>query len=243
MNLNNLSLEELASYVCTELEKRDIKVVLSGGSCMELYTNAMYSSYDIDFVMQYSYSSSQIEKTMLELGFTIDGKYYVLDESKFFVEILTPPVAVGDEFVQKFASRDTKLGTLKLLTPTDCIKDRLCGCYLHGDKQCFEHALAVASKNEVDIADLKKWSKSEDKLLQQGIKNFLFSIEVMNNPSDENISKYLNQFCKQNYIDVHDELGQQDLIDDLSQTFLWNKMFSSYSQDKLVDYVKKSDEI
>ena len=54
MNLNNLSLEELASYVCSELEKRDIKVVLSGGSCMELYTNAMYSSYDIDFVMQYS---------------------------------------------------------------------------------------------------------------------------------------------------------------------------------------------
>ncbi len=156
MNLTNLTLEELASYVCNELGKRNIKVVLSGGSCMELYTNAMYSSYDIDFVMRYSYSVNQIEKNMIELGFQIDGKYYILDGSKFFIEILTPPVAVGDEFIQNFASRDTKVGTLKLLTPTDYVKDRLCGCFLHNDKHCFEHALAVASKNEIDTNNLKK---------------------------------------------------------------------------------------
>jgi len=241
MNLNNLSLEELASYVCSELEKRDIKVILSGGSCMELYTNAMYSSYDIDFVMQYSYSVSQIEKTMLELGFKIDGKYYVLDDSKFFIEILTPPVAVGDEFLNNFASRNTKLGILKLLTPTDCVKDRLCGCFLHNDKHCFEHALAVASKNTIDIDNLKKWSENEDKSIQKGVKDFIFSLEVLNNPTQENISKYLTHFCKQNHIDVSDDLGQQDLIDDLSHTFLGKELFISYSKDALIKYVKKID--
>lgn len=238
MNLTNLTLEELASYVCNELEKRNIKVVLSGGSCMELYTNAMYSSYDIDFVMQYSYSVNQIEKNMIELGFQIDGKYYILDGSKFFIEILTPPVAVGDEFIQNFASRVTKVGTLKLLTPTDCIKDRLCGCFLHNDKHCFEHALAVASKNIVDIDNLKKWSKNEDKSMQKGVEDFIFSLDVLKNPTDENISKYLIQFCKQNHIDVSDDLGQQDLIDDLSQTFLWKEVFSFYTKDELIKYVK-----
>lgn len=235
MNLNKLSLEELASYVCSELEKRDIKVVLSGGSCMELYTNAMYSSYDIDFVMQYSYSVSQIEKTMLELGFNIDGKYYLLENSKFFIEILTPPVAVGDEFVQNFASRDTKIGTLKLLTPTDCVKDRLCGCFLHKDKHCFEHALAVASKNEIDIANLQNWAKNEDKSIQKGVEDFIFSLEVLHNPTKNNISKYLIEFCKKNYIDINDELGQQDLIDDLSYTFLGKELFSKYSKNELIE--------
>lgn len=69
MQLKNLSMEELASYVCSELEKQGIRVVLSGGSCMELYTNELYSSYDIDFVIKYTYSQKQIESTMLELGF------------------------------------------------------------------------------------------------------------------------------------------------------------------------------
>lgn len=241
MVLSSLDLEEIASYVCSELEKKDIKVVLSGGSCMELYTNAMYSSYDIDFVMQYSYRVSQIEKTMLEIGFKIEGKYYILDKSKYFIEILTPPVAVGDEFVQNFASRTTKVGTLKLLTPTDCVKDRLCGCFLHNDKHCFEHALAVASKNEIDIDNLKKWAKNEDASMQKGVEDFIFSLEVLHNPTQENVSKYLIEFCKQNYIDVNDELGQQDLIDDLSHTFLWKKIFSSYSKDELVEYAKKSN--
>ena len=59
MNLNKLNMEELASYVCSQLKKKDIKVILSGGSCMELYTNALYSSCDIDFVMKQCHSIKQ----------------------------------------------------------------------------------------------------------------------------------------------------------------------------------------
>ncbi len=74
--------------------------------------------------------------------------------------------------------------------------------------------------------------------MQKGVEDFIFSLDVLKNPTDENISKYLTQFCKQNHIDVNDELGQQDLIDDLSQTFLWKEVFSSYTKDELVEYVK-----
>jgi hypothetical protein len=221
MNLNKLNMEELASYVCSQLEKKDIKVILSGGSCMELYTNALYSSCDIDFVMKQCHSIKQIEAAMIDIGFTIEGKYYVLDESDFFVEILSPPVAVGDQFIKEFSSRDTKVGTLKLLTATDCIKDRLCGCYLHNDKNCFEHALAVAHNNKIDIDDLKAWSKNEDKSIQEGLDYFLKSL-------------YLENFCKINFIDLSDDIGRHDLLDDLSITYLGKQLLSSYTNDQLI---------
>jgi len=209
MNLNKLNMEELASYVCSQLEKKNIKVILSGGSCMELYTNALYSSYDIDFVMKQSHSVKQIEEAMIDIGFTIEGKYYVLNKSDFFVEILSPPVAVGDQFIKEFASRDTKVGTLKLLTATDCIKDRLCGCYLHNDKNCFEHALAVANNNEIDIEDLKSWATNEDKSVQKGLDYFFKSLNILKNFDTNKISLYLSELCQLNYIDLSDDIGKQ----------------------------------
>jgi len=240
MDLNKLNMEELASYVCSQLEKQDIKVILSGGSCMELYTNALYSSYDIDFVMKQYHSINQIEQAMIDIGFTIEGKYYVLAKSDFFIEILSPPVAVGDQFIQEFSSRDTKVGTLKLLTATDCIKDRLCGCYLHGDKKCFEHALAVAHKNKVDINDLISWSNNEDKSIQQGLEYFLKSLELLENLNTNSISQYLAEFCKLNFIDLSNDIGKQDLIDDLSLTYIGKQLLDNYTNKQLVDFAENN---
>jgi hypothetical protein len=238
MKLSDLTMEELAAYICTAFEKQDIKIVLSGGSCMELYSNAMYSSYDIDFVMRYGYDLRKIEKTMVDIGFKLDGKYYVLEESQYFVEVLTPPVSVGDEFVNEFATRDTKLGTLHLLTPTDCVKDRLCGCYYHNDAQCFEQALAVAFHNDIDIENLRLWAEHEDSAMQEGVKDFLFSLEVLKKPTVIHMIDYLKQFCTKNLIDVSSDIGEQDLIDDLSRTYVGKVFFSQYSKKDIVDLMK-----
>lgn len=34
------TLEETAAYICTKLKEKSIDVVLSGGSCMEIYTKS-----------------------------------------------------------------------------------------------------------------------------------------------------------------------------------------------------------
>jgi len=235
MQLKDLSMEELASYVCSELEKRDINVVLSGGSCMELYTNELYSSYDIDFVMKYSYKQKLIEQTMLDLGFDIEGKYYVLENSKFFIEILTPPVAVGDQFLNNFSKRDTKVGTLTLLTPTDCVKDRLCGYVFHNDKKCFDHALAVAHKNNIDKDELSNWALKEDTEMQKSVDKLLDTLNILENPTEENISNFLKQFCKEEFIDIHTDIGKQDLMDELSQTYIGKILFEMYNQKSLIE--------
>lgn len=238
MELKNLSMEELASYVCTELKKKDINVVLSGGSCMELYTNELYSSYDIDFVMKYTYSQKLIEQTMVELGFKIEGKYYILEESQFFIEILTPPVAVGDQFLSEFATRNTKVGTLTLLTANDCVKDRLCGCFYHDDKTCFEHALAVGHKNSIDKDELRNWAANEDKAMQEGVNRFLDILNMLENPTEENIKIFLKQFCQEEIIDINTDIGKQDFIDLLAQTYSGKILLSTYSKNELIDFLK-----
>jgi hypothetical protein len=48
--VGRMSLAELAAYVCSHLRKHGIRVVLSGGACVSIYTQNRYQSYDLDFV-------------------------------------------------------------------------------------------------------------------------------------------------------------------------------------------------
>lgn len=45
-----MSMPELAGFLCEALKKKDIPVVLSGGSCVEIYSRGEYTSYDIDLI-------------------------------------------------------------------------------------------------------------------------------------------------------------------------------------------------
>ena len=49
-----MSMEELAAYVCSELEKDGIETVLSGGSCVEIYSQGKYTSDDIDLIDRFN---------------------------------------------------------------------------------------------------------------------------------------------------------------------------------------------
>ena len=42
-SIKEMSMEELAGYVCSQLEKEGIKTVLSGGSCVEIYSQGKYT--------------------------------------------------------------------------------------------------------------------------------------------------------------------------------------------------------
>ncbi len=49
-------------------------------------------------------------------------------------------------------------GELKLLTPTDCVRDRLCAYYYWNDLQTLEQAVMVSKKHKVDLEIIKQWS-------------------------------------------------------------------------------------
>jgi len=70
---------------------------------------------------------------------------------------------VGSEPVKKIATVRTKYGSLKLLSPTDCIKDRLAAYYHWDDPQSLEQALMVAKRCRIDLREIERWSKVEGK--------------------------------------------------------------------------------
>lgn len=158
-----MNLQELAAYVCTHLERNGIRVVLSGGACVSVYTENRYPSFDLDFIENMPTTPVKLKKVMGEIGFTAQQRYFKHPDTGFFVEFPPGPITVGDEPAGAPNRLSFKTGTLLLLSPTDCVKDRLAGFYHWNDLQCLEQAVIVAEKQAVDIHELERWSEKEGK--------------------------------------------------------------------------------
>ena len=70
---------------------------------------------------------------------------------------------MGEEPVKEVSEFELATGTLKVLSPTDCVKDRLCAFYFWNDLQGLEQAVLVAKSWQVDLKEIKRWSKVEGK--------------------------------------------------------------------------------
>ena len=153
-------LEELAAWVCESLNQKGIESFLTGGSVVSIYTDNAYLSYDLDFVSLAS--RNKIKEVMLSLGFTQDqSRHFVHLQSPYIVEFPGAAMMVGDSLIQDFKELKTKAGVLKLLTPTDCVKDRLAAYFHWNDRQGLDQAVSVAKKHAVKLAEIEKWSVKE----------------------------------------------------------------------------------
>lgn len=151
------SCEEVAALVCATLESHGIRVVLSGGAVVSIYSDDEYASYDLDFVV--TGLARRVEAAMQELGFRESGRHWRHPETPYWVEFPPGPVQVGDSIATEFAERSTPLGVLRLLAPTECVMDRLTGYYHWSDPQCLEQAVAVARRHPIDLPRIEAWSR------------------------------------------------------------------------------------
>lgn len=164
--VKGLSRLELAALICETLSKAGIDVVLSGGSCVSIYSSEKYVSKDLDFVDISLKSNRQIGKALDSLGFKNQPKnsrHFVHPDAELTVEFPSAPLMVGDEHIRSTAVNaiETQLGVLRLLTPIDCVKDRLANYYYFKDRQCLEQALLVIKAHPVNFQSLKKWHENE----------------------------------------------------------------------------------
>jgi len=162
--VSQMSMEELAAYVCSKLAEEGIETVLSGGSCVQIYSKGKYTSDDIDLIDRFNGGHTLIKKVMFEMGFKEHNRYFVHDDTEWFIEFPRGPLGVGDAPVNDIATRKEETGILRLLTPTDCIKDRLAAYYHWDDPQSLEQAVWVAEKNTFDIVSIEEWSRKENML-------------------------------------------------------------------------------
>ena len=163
-SIRDMSMEELAAYVCSQLEAAGIETVLSGGSCVQIYSEGKYTSDDIDLIDRFNGGHTRIKQVMFDMGFKEHNRYFVHEDTAYFIEFPRGPLGVGDAAVHDIATLEEETGILKLLTPTDCIKDRLAAYYHWDDPQSLEQAVWVAQQNPFDLDAVEVWSKQEGML-------------------------------------------------------------------------------
>lgn len=162
--IKEMSLGELAAYVCTHLKSNGIFCVLSGGACVTIYSKNQYQSYDLDFIEQTSTSRKEIKSVLAELGFIEENRYFKHKNTDYFIEFPAGPLSIGSEPIEKFNELTFETGTLSLLSPTDCVKDRLAAYYHWDDLQTLEQAKMVANYHQIDLEEIRRWSDLENQL-------------------------------------------------------------------------------
>jgi hypothetical protein len=177
MNFKAVSLEQLAAIVSDKLRKHGIDSVLVGGGCVTIYSENRYQSYDLDYI---TYEDmKKVQKALGELGFEKKGRQFKHKECKYYIEFLTPPVAIGNEPVLEYEYRKTPLGMIKMLNPTDSVKDRLASYYYWNDEQGLDQALSICReiRSKIDLRQIKKWSQEEGYL--EKFQTFLDSLDKL----------------------------------------------------------------
>lgn len=161
MRLKGLSLKDFAIVISDYLIKNGIEVILTGGACVSIYTDNKYISYDLDFVLISLDKQKLVKKLLLALGFSEKNKSFWHSDIEYFIELVPPPLSVGEEPVKEIFEIKKGNHKLKLLSPTECVKDRLLAFYHWDDRQCLEQAILVCKDNKVDLEEIKRWSINE----------------------------------------------------------------------------------
>lgn len=162
IDFSTTPITELAAIVATHLSEHDIDVILVGGLAVELYSENIYLTKDIDMV-DISYTKpDKLRKAMAEIGFEKTGRIFVNPSTDITVEFPSPPISVGDELVTETTTMATPAGNLPVLVARDVIKDRL-AAYIHWhDKPSLVQALAVIIKYPGEIEAVAAFCEKED---------------------------------------------------------------------------------
>ena len=154
-----MSLKDFALAVAVILEKKDIDVILTGGAVVSIYSDGKYVSKDADFLSSTDHRS--IKQAMLEAGFKNQGKDFYHEETDFTVEFPGSKLVIGDEPMKPEGKIKQGKFVLKLLSPTQCVMDRLAAFYYWRDRQSLEQAIMVALKHPIKLLKIKRWSEKE----------------------------------------------------------------------------------
>ncbi len=163
-SIKEMTQGELAAFVQSHLREKGIDVVLSSGASVSIYTSNRFVSLDLDLVDLYLAKRRGLRETIQEIGFHEEGRHFKHPDTQFFVEFPPGPLAVGTEPVKEVNELKFSTGMLRIISPTDCVKDRFAGYYHWDDLQCLEQAVLVAQTNRIDLEDIERCSEVEGKL-------------------------------------------------------------------------------
>jgi hypothetical protein len=141
----NATLENVCFAVAAALNARGISGVLTGGSTAAIYAPEAYMSDDADFVLDASDKLADAELALHSIGFQRVGKSRIFSHPSiaFTVDLPKGPLAVGGDYVQDTCILERGGLRLRILTRTDCVRDRLAHFYYWDDYTALNAAVAL----------------------------------------------------------------------------------------------------
>ncbi len=155
------SLEDVCFAVCTALADAGTVAVLTGGSAATYYAPRSYQSSDADFIITFSSDTATAGNALRELGYHEVGGTYHHNMNIFTVEFPPGPLAIGDDLIKSYDTVQRGSEVLRVLSRTDCVRDRLASFYFFDDRSALAAAIAVAQAGPVDLPSIRRWSEKE----------------------------------------------------------------------------------
>jgi hypothetical protein len=156
--------QQLWQYVAWHLEGAGIRSVLVGGAVVAIYTERLYRSGDLDLVPD-DIGRERLAAVLAEIGFEASQSRYFKHPlcTHLFLEFPRGPVEIGEQYPVIPAEIQVEGRTLRLLSPTDSVKDRLAG-YIHWkSRSYFDQAVLICRRQHarVDLQAIRDWCLNE----------------------------------------------------------------------------------
>lgn len=163
-NWSSCDEQSMWQYVAWHLEGDGISSVLVGGAVVAIYTEGLYQSNDLDIIAD-DFKRAKVDAVLQRLGFErTKSRYYRHPECEHLVIKFPPgPVSLGAQNQIEADRVEVEGRTILILSPTDCIKDRLAS-YIHWKtRDCFDQAVLVyhRQKERIDLGEVKRWCCGE----------------------------------------------------------------------------------
>jgi hypothetical protein len=160
-DFSNTPIVELAAIVANHLRDQNIRVVLVGGLAVEVYSENIYLTRDIDMVDISYCKPAELHAAMAQLGFIKQGRIFENDTTDITIEFPAAPITVGDEVVTDTTRARSPAGSIPILKPGDVIKDRLAAYFHWRDRPSLVQALAVLVKFPQERNSINAFCKNE----------------------------------------------------------------------------------
>lgn len=161
----NSTLEDVCFEISSALDRHSITGVLTGGSAATVYAPDVYTSYDADFVLTSYPERKRLERALAEIGYlpSVMAGMYEHSRTAYTLDFPAGPLAVGGDYIRETTMLEKGNLRLRILTATDCVRDRLAGFYHWDDYTSLNAAVGVARahRDRIDFDRLQEWSQRE----------------------------------------------------------------------------------
>lgn len=163
-----MTVQELLAVVSDHLTKNNISAILTGGTVVSIYTNNKYESKDLDFISPHEHK--ELLEVMKKIDFTPDPgnkKNLKHPECQITIEFPGRAVMLAGKSERVDHTEEVHGVTVKMLSPTQSMMDRLAAFIGWDDPQGLDQAAWICEQQPVNFEKVKKWAKEQGASAEQ----------------------------------------------------------------------------